>query len=215
MAGDHERAAELLGRALDGDPPVQRAEARLRRAEALARLGRADEADAEIRAATLEPIRAAHRPGRARRPDGVRAGASARARAATHALAERRLHEAETPLAPARGRGRRVGREHLASLVDLGRPPVTGVVDPPRELERDRRGAAEAMPTFDDSATTAAPVEEVWKLLYDPARIVEWWEGIERVEPSRRLREHHDLPRGLSRLPDAAGAARRRLTAAA
>jgi uncharacterized protein YndB with AHSA1/START domain len=40
------------------------------------------------------------------------------------------------------------------------------------------------MPTFDDSATAAAPVEEVWKLLYDPARMVEWWEGIERVEPS-------------------------------
>jgi uncharacterized protein YndB with AHSA1/START domain len=39
------------------------------------------------------------------------------------------------------------------------------------------------MPTFDDSATTAAPVEEVWKLLYDPARMVEWWEGIERVDP--------------------------------
>jgi uncharacterized protein YndB with AHSA1/START domain len=40
------------------------------------------------------------------------------------------------------------------------------------------------MPTFDDSATADAPVEEVWKLLYDPARMVEWWEGIERVEPS-------------------------------
>ena len=40
------------------------------------------------------------------------------------------------------------------------------------------------MPTFDDSATSEAPVEEVWKLLYDPARMVEWWEGIERVEPS-------------------------------
>ena len=40
------------------------------------------------------------------------------------------------------------------------------------------------MPTFDDSATSDAPVEEVWKLLYDPARMVEWWEGIERVEPS-------------------------------
>jgi uncharacterized protein YndB with AHSA1/START domain len=39
------------------------------------------------------------------------------------------------------------------------------------------------MPTFDDSATTTAPVEEVWKLLYDPARLVEWWDGIERVEP--------------------------------
>ncbi|MEA2387667.1 MAG: hypothetical protein QOG41_440 [Thermoleophilaceae bacterium] len=39
------------------------------------------------------------------------------------------------------------------------------------------------MRTFDDSATTSAPVEEVWKLLYDPTRMVEWWEGIERVEP--------------------------------
>ena len=38
------------------------------------------------------------------------------------------------------------------------------------------------MPTFDDSATAEAPVEEVWKLLYDPARMVEWWEGIERVD---------------------------------
>ena len=40
------------------------------------------------------------------------------------------------------------------------------------------------MPAFDDSATAAAPVEEVWKLLYDPARMVEWWEGIERVDPT-------------------------------
>jgi uncharacterized protein YndB with AHSA1/START domain len=40
------------------------------------------------------------------------------------------------------------------------------------------------LPTFDDSATSEAPIEEVWKLLYDPARMVEWWEGIERVEPS-------------------------------
>jgi uncharacterized protein YndB with AHSA1/START domain len=39
------------------------------------------------------------------------------------------------------------------------------------------------MPTFDDETTTTAPVEEVWKLLYDPARLVEWWDGIERVEP--------------------------------
>jgi uncharacterized protein YndB with AHSA1/START domain len=38
------------------------------------------------------------------------------------------------------------------------------------------------LPTFDDSATTSAPVEEVWKLLYDPTRMVEWWEGIERVD---------------------------------
>ena len=43
------------------------------------------------------------------------------------------------------------------------------------------------MPTFDDSATTSAPVEEVWKLLYDPSRMVEWWEGIERVDGDGHL----------------------------
>jgi uncharacterized protein YndB with AHSA1/START domain len=40
------------------------------------------------------------------------------------------------------------------------------------------------MPTFDDHARSAAPVEEVWKLLYDPARFPEWWSGVETVEPS-------------------------------
>ena len=134
LAGDHERAAELLGRALAGDPPVQRAEARLRRAEALARLGRAAEADAEIRAAALEPIRAAHRPAVLVARMTFAQALSARA-SGDRALAERRLREAE-------GHWRRLagdddaGREHLASLVDLGRPPVTGVVDPAGELER-------------------------------------------------------------------------------
>jgi uncharacterized protein YndB with AHSA1/START domain len=42
------------------------------------------------------------------------------------------------------------------------------------------------LPTFDDSTTTPAPVEEVWKLLYDPTRFPEWWEGIETVEPEGR-----------------------------
>jgi uncharacterized protein YndB with AHSA1/START domain len=42
------------------------------------------------------------------------------------------------------------------------------------------------MPTFDDATTTSAPVEEVWKLLYDPARFPEWWEGIETIEPGAR-----------------------------
>jgi uncharacterized protein YndB with AHSA1/START domain len=38
------------------------------------------------------------------------------------------------------------------------------------------------MPEFSLSAHTAAPVEEVWKLLHDPSRFPEWWEGIETVE---------------------------------
>ena len=134
IAGDHERAAELLGRALEGDPPVQRAEARLRRAEALARLGRPDEADAEIRAAALEPIRAAHRPGVLVARMAFAQALSARAKG-DEALAERRLAEAEAQWRRLAGEDD-ASREHLASLVDLGRPPVTGVVDPAAELER-------------------------------------------------------------------------------
>jgi uncharacterized protein YndB with AHSA1/START domain len=37
------------------------------------------------------------------------------------------------------------------------------------------------MPGFALSAECCAPVEEVWKLLFDPARFPEWWMGIETV----------------------------------
>jgi uncharacterized protein YndB with AHSA1/START domain len=42
------------------------------------------------------------------------------------------------------------------------------------------------MPTLALTAHTAAPVEEVWKLLHDPARFPEWWAGIESVAPGPR-----------------------------
>jgi uncharacterized protein YndB with AHSA1/START domain len=32
---------------------------------------------------------------------------------------------------------------------------------------------------FVDSARSEAPPAEVWKVLYDPARFTEWWEGME------------------------------------
>jgi uncharacterized protein YndB with AHSA1/START domain len=35
------------------------------------------------------------------------------------------------------------------------------------------------MLTFDDSARSEAPPEDVWKILYDPMRFTEWWEGME------------------------------------
>lgn len=44
------------------------------------------------------------------------------------------------------------------------------------------------MPSFHDSADAAAPPEEVWKLLYDPARFPDWWAGIGTVE----VDEGHD-----------------------
>jgi uncharacterized protein YndB with AHSA1/START domain len=37
------------------------------------------------------------------------------------------------------------------------------------------------MPSFSDSATSAAPPEEIWKLLYDPARFPDWWAGMGTV----------------------------------
>jgi len=37
------------------------------------------------------------------------------------------------------------------------------------------------MPEFTLSTSCRAPVEEVWKLLFDPARFPEWWVGIETV----------------------------------
>ncbi len=37
------------------------------------------------------------------------------------------------------------------------------------------------MPDFVLSARTDAPVEEVWKLLFDPTRFPDWWVGTETV----------------------------------
>jgi carbon monoxide dehydrogenase subunit G len=38
------------------------------------------------------------------------------------------------------------------------------------------------VPSFNDSATSEGPPEEVWKLLYDPSRFPDWWTGIGTVE---------------------------------
>jgi uncharacterized protein YndB with AHSA1/START domain len=37
------------------------------------------------------------------------------------------------------------------------------------------------MPGFTLTTQTQAPVEEVWKLLFDPTRFPEWWAGVETV----------------------------------
>jgi uncharacterized protein YndB with AHSA1/START domain len=37
------------------------------------------------------------------------------------------------------------------------------------------------MPGFTLTADCRAPVEDVWKLLFDPARFPQWWVGIETV----------------------------------
>lgn len=38
------------------------------------------------------------------------------------------------------------------------------------------------MPTFGIEGRAEAPVEDVWKLLFDPGRFPEWWDGVETVE---------------------------------
>jgi uncharacterized protein YndB with AHSA1/START domain len=38
------------------------------------------------------------------------------------------------------------------------------------------------MPGFEERSPCRAPAEEVWKLLYDPSRLPEWWAGMDRVE---------------------------------
>ncbi len=39
------------------------------------------------------------------------------------------------------------------------------------------------MPSFDQTAISDAAPEEVWKLLYDPARFPDWWAGVGSVDP--------------------------------
>jgi len=131
--GDHTRAAALLERALAQDAPIGRPLTRLRRAEALARSGRLAEAERELRATTLEPVRPSDFPAtlvaRLARVQGLIA-----ALAGEPELAERRLTEA------AEGWRRQVstlsrGDSLTVALADLGRP-VVGLIEPEWELER-------------------------------------------------------------------------------
>jgi ATP/maltotriose-dependent transcriptional regulator MalT len=131
---DYERAAGLLGAALAHDAPVSRPLARLARAEALARLERCDEADDELTAMALEPVSPGDFPDtlipRMNRVQGLIAAAQG-----DTAVAARRLEQAA-------GGWRRVrdcssdGERYTSSFADLARPPVLGLVEPDRELER-------------------------------------------------------------------------------
>lgn len=49
---------------------------------------------------------------------------------------------------------------------------------------------------FEDSARSEAPPEEVWTILYDPARFTEWWEGMETksVGDGEFTLQHVDFP---------------------
>jgi DNA-binding SARP family transcriptional activator/tetratricopeptide (TPR) repeat protein len=134
-AGRPREAATLLASALDGDAAVSRPTARLVVAEALARCGDADAAAAELRRAATEPVGPADQPW-ALVPQMARVqGLVARARGDT-AEARRRFAESAAGWRRRGGAGRRQGDEFMAVLVDLGRPPVVGLVEPDRELAR-------------------------------------------------------------------------------
>jgi DNA-binding SARP family transcriptional activator/Tfp pilus assembly protein PilF len=135
-AGDFDHAERCLGEALAAGAPVPRALARLARADALVHLGRAEEAEAELRAATLEPLGPSDFPAtlvpRLARVQGLVAAARGdRARAEGH------LREA------ADGWRRQLDAgERGTYWLDLGRPPVAGLVEPDRELEQIERELA-------------------------------------------------------------------------
>jgi DNA-binding SARP family transcriptional activator/tetratricopeptide (TPR) repeat protein len=132
-AGHYDEAARMLAEALAEGAEVSRPAARLVRAEALARSGRPDDATAELRRAALEPVRDADLPWalvpRMARVQGLIALARG-----DHALARRRLVEA------ADGWRRHLrhdaGTEFMATVVDLARPPIAGLVEPEWELSR-------------------------------------------------------------------------------
>jgi tetratricopeptide (TPR) repeat protein len=131
---DYGRAAQLLGAALAHSAPVSRPLARLARAEALARLGRCDEAEAEIEATALEPVRPGDFPDtlvpRMSRVQGLIAAARGEA-----ALAARLLDDAAAGWRRVCDRSND-GERYTSSFADLARPPVLGLVEPERELER-------------------------------------------------------------------------------
>jgi len=132
-AGRHLEAAQLLDQALAEGAEVSRPAARLARAEALARSGRPDEATAEVRRAALEPVRSSDQPWalvpRMARVQGLIALARG-----DRAGARRRLTEAADGWR--RHLGHDPGAEFVANFVDLGRPPIVGLVEPDWELRR-------------------------------------------------------------------------------
>jgi DNA-binding SARP family transcriptional activator len=138
--GDHQSAAAELAVALDLGAPVSRPLARLLRAGALARAGRADDAERELRAVALEPLSPADLPdtlvARMSHVQGLIALSQGEPD-----LAGRRLRQAEAAWRRRAAAGRALadrdsaaGERYVAALIDLGRPPIAGLVEPDREL---------------------------------------------------------------------------------
>jgi|SRR5450755_4273837 uncharacterized protein YndB with AHSA1/START domain len=57
------------------------------------------------------------------------------------------------------------------------------------------------MHEFDQSITSTAAPEEVWKLLYDPGRFPEWWAGVGSVETGDSDHGYTMFPAGYPDFP--------------
>jgi DNA-binding SARP family transcriptional activator/tetratricopeptide (TPR) repeat protein len=132
-AGRHHEAAQLLEQALAEGAEVSRPAARLAHAEALARSGRPQEAARAVRQAALEPVRSGDQPW-ALVPQMARVQGLIALAQGDRAQARRRLSEAAG--AWQRHLRHDAGAAFLANFVDLGRPPVAGLVEPEWELRR-------------------------------------------------------------------------------
>jgi hypothetical protein len=126
----------LLGEALAGGAQVSRPAAAIARAEALARAGEVSAARDQLRAAVVEPVQRSDQPW-SLVPNMSRVQALIAAASGDHRLASRRYDEAADAwrrLIPSVAAATAEG--YFANLVDLGRPPVVGLVEPTRELAR-------------------------------------------------------------------------------
>jgi len=57
------------------------------------------------------------------------------------------------------------------------------------------------MQTFDQSAVSTAPPEEVWKLLYDPTQFPLWWAGTGSVQTASDVGDYTMYPEGYPDFP--------------
>ncbi len=132
-AGRHAEAVDLLAAGLRARERISRPATRLARAEALARAARPDEAARELRRAVEEPVGPEDQPWalvpRMTRVQGLVALAAGRP-----TEARRRLTEARAGWRRHRDPDR--GTEFMTNFVDLGRPPIVGLVEPEQELAR-------------------------------------------------------------------------------
>jgi tetratricopeptide (TPR) repeat protein len=132
-AGHWHEAARHFTLALDGHAEVSRPQVLLARAEALARSGRADEAEADLRSTSLEPLRPGDFP-EALVPRLTRVQGLISAARGDADLARRRLEEAAAGWRRLAAVGDTAAASWHAALVDFGRPPVAGLIEPDREL---------------------------------------------------------------------------------